>query len=70
MKGKVALSFPTLLHPTAGSDTLVGKQKVTPLALRIANLVVDSANNQGMPFVIIYKFHARTMIFDASSQLQ
>ncbi len=48
-----------------------GKENVSsPLALHIANWVVDSSDDQGMPFMIIEKVHAREMIFDARCQLQ
>ena len=46
------------------------KEKVSPKALYIANWLVDSADDQGMPFMIIDKVHARAMIFDARGQLQ
>lgn len=34
-----------------------------------ANWVVDSGDNQGMPFVIIDKMQARVLVFDARGQL-
>ena len=47
-----------------------GEEKVSPQTLHVANWVVDSADNKGMPFMIIDKVYARVMIFDAKGQLQ
>ena len=69
--GELALSSPTPPAPSGKTrHASFGKEKVSPQALHIANWVVDSADNQGMPFMIIDKVHARAMIFDARGQLQ
>ena len=47
-----------------------GKEKASLQAIHVANWVVDSADNQGMPFMIIDKVNATVMIFDAGGQLQ
>ena len=47
-----------------------GQEKASPQALHVANWVVASADNQGMPFMIIDKVRARVMMFDAGGQLQ
>lgn len=47
-----------------------GQERVSPEALHVANWVVDSDDNQGMPFLIIDKVHARVMMFDAAGHLQ
>lgn len=47
-----------------------GQEKASPEALHVANWVVDSADNQGTPFLIIDKVHARVMMFDAAGHLQ
>ena len=47
-----------------------GKEKGSPQAVHVANWVVDSADNKGMPFMIIDKVHATVMMFDARGQLQ
>jgi hypothetical protein len=43
--------------------------EVSPQARDTANWVVDSGDNQGMPFVIIDKRQARVLVFDARGQL-
>ena len=47
-----------------------GKEKPSRQAVHVANWVVDSADNQGMPFMIIDKINATVMVFDAKGQLQ
>lgn len=39
-------------------------------AAQLAHWVVDSSNNQGMPFVILDKVHARVFVFHASGRLR
>lgn len=43
--------------------------EVSPQARDTANWVVDSGDNQGMPFIIIDKMQARVLMFDARGQL-
>lgn len=43
--------------------------EVSPQARDTANWVVDSGDNQGMPFIIIDKMQARVLVFDARGQL-
>ena len=47
-----------------------GKENPSHETVHVANWVVDSADNQGMPFMIIDKVNAKVMIFDAKGQLQ
>lgn len=47
-----------------------GQERASPQALHVANWVVNSADNQGMPFMIIDKVRARVMMFDATGLLQ
>ena len=47
-----------------------GKETASLQAVHVANWVVDSADNQGMPFMIIDKVNAKVMMFDAKGQLQ
>lgn len=47
-----------------------GKEKASPQALHVANWVVDSSDNAGMPFMIVDKVLARVLIFDADGSLQ
>ena len=46
-----------------------GHENVSPQAQHVANWVVNSADNQNMPFLIIDKVHAKVMIFDSKGQL-
>ncbi|WP_192872206.1 hypothetical protein [Pseudomonas congelans] len=43
--------------------------EVSPQARDTANWVVDSGDNQGMPFIIIDKMQARVLVFDALGRL-
>lgn len=47
-----------------------GKEQASAQAIHVADWVVDSANNQGMPFMIVDKVRARVLMFDASGNLQ
>ena len=47
-----------------------GKEQASPQALHVANWVVDSSDNAGMPFMIVDKILARVLIFDADGSLQ
>ncbi|MES1976785.1 MAG: hypothetical protein V4451_02030 [Pseudomonadota bacterium] len=47
-----------------------GKEHVSAQAIHVADWVVDSANNQSMPFMIVDKVKARVLMFDASGNLQ
>ena len=46
-----------------------GHEDVSPQAQHVANWVVNSVDNQNMPFLIIDKVHAKVMIFDGKGQL-
>ena len=47
-----------------------GQERASPDAVHIADWIVDSADNQGMPFMIVDKVHARVLMFDAAGRLQ
>ncbi len=47
-----------------------GKEHPSSEALHTANWIVDSGDNQRMPFVIIDKVNARVFVFDARGQLK
>jgi hypothetical protein len=72
-----ALATPVLAHPAAqtaesGSPSRRANFKNTEVsreAQDTANWVVDSGDNQGMPFIIIDKMQARVLVFDAKGQL-
>ena len=46
-----------------------GDENVSRQAQHVANWVVNSADNQNMPFLIIDKVYAKVMIFDSKGQL-
>lgn len=48
----------------------LGKEAASPETLHVAHWVVDSGDNQGMPFMIVDKVHARVLMFDAGGQLK
>jgi hypothetical protein len=47
-----------------------GKERLSPEAAHIAGWVVDSGDNQGMPFMIVDKVHAKVLMFNADGRLQ
>ena len=47
-----------------------GYEQASPQAFHVANWVVDSSDNAGMPFMIVDKVVARVLIFNARGQLQ
>ena len=52
------------------SHANLGQEHASVEAVQVADWVVDSANNQGMPFMIVDKVNARVLMFDASGKLQ
>lgn len=47
-----------------------GQERASPDAVHIADWVVDSTDNQGMPFIIVDKAHASVLVFNADGRLQ
>jgi hypothetical protein len=47
-----------------------GREPASSEALHVADWVVDSGDNQGMPFMIVDKVNAKVMMFDTNGQLQ
>jgi hypothetical protein len=47
-----------------------GRKKASLEARHVANWVVDSGDNQSMPFVIVDKADAKVFVFDANGQLR
>jgi hypothetical protein len=47
-----------------------GREPASHDARHIADWVVDSADNRGMPFAIVDKTNAKVFVFDAAGQLQ
>lgn len=54
-------------HPRRAN---LGRETASPEAAHVADWVVDSGDNQGMPFIIVDKVHAQVMLFDAGGRLQ
>ncbi len=48
----------------------LGKEAASLETLHVAHWVVDSGDNQNMPFMIVDKVNARVLMFDAGGQLQ
>lgn len=47
-----------------------GQEESSPESRKLADWVVDSANNGKLPFIIIDKVNARVFVFDAQGQLK
>ena len=47
-----------------------GQERASPEASHVADWIVDSGDNQGMPFMIVDKVHAKVLMFDADGRLQ
>lgn len=74
----VALALGVLTHGALGSEhaaagvrrAVLGHVRISPDAHRLADWVVDSGNNAGLPFLIVDKIDARVYVFDASGLVQ
>ena len=57
---------------TAGSHhrAYFGRERASREARQIADWIVDSADNLGLPFVIVDKVDARVFVFDAGGRIQ
>ncbi len=47
-----------------------GRERVSREARQIADWIVDSADNQGLPFVIVDKIGARIFVFDSGGRIK
>ena len=47
-----------------------GQERASPEASHVADWIVDSGDNQGMPFMIVDKVHAKVLMFEANGRLQ
>lgn len=47
-----------------------GRERPSTEATHVANWIVDSGDNQGLPFMLVDKGNARVLVFDAGGQLQ
>ncbi|MES2510368.1 MAG: hypothetical protein V4625_10590 [Pseudomonadota bacterium] len=66
--GVVAASQSTPVRQPGHAN--LGQERASVEVVQLADWVVDSANNQGMPFMIVDKVNARVLMFDASGKLQ
>ncbi|MDI1338258.1 hypothetical protein [Polaromonas sp.] len=48
----------------------LGQERASPEASHIADWIVHSGDNQGMPFMIVDKVHAKVLMFNADGRLQ
>lgn len=58
------------LVPSHANRATFGQERASADAIHIADWVVDSRDNRGMPFMIVDKVQARVMMFDADGRLQ
>ena len=68
---------PTLSAPEAQTETsgrhhraYFGRERASHEARHLANWIVDSADNHGLPFVILDKIEAKIFVFDAGGRVQ
>jgi hypothetical protein len=47
-----------------------GRERASPEARRIAGWIVDSADNQGLPFVVVDKVDARIFVFEPDGRIR
>jgi hypothetical protein len=68
--GNVSVNVPVVLTPPHPWRADFKLEQKSPDARCIADWVVDSADNHGMPFVIVDKVDARIFVFDADGRLR
>jgi hypothetical protein len=77
--GIIALALALLPHPAAASGDHVaatgrradfGSERMSPDARHIADWIVASADNRGLPFVIVDKTEAKVFVFDAGGRIR
>lgn len=77
--GLVVLGLLLLPQPAAALDDEVsanqrradfGSERASPDARHVADWIVDSADNLGLPFVIVDKTDARVFVFDAGGRIR
>ena len=56
--------------PVAANIANFGQEESSPESRKLADWVVDSADNGKLPFIIVDKVHARVFVFDAQGQLR
>jgi hypothetical protein len=70
-------SVPAKTVPEAQTATVAprqkadfGRERASPEARRIAGWIVDSADNQGLPFVVVDKVDARIFVFEPDGRIR
>jgi hypothetical protein len=53
-----------------GQRAVFGRERASRDARRIADWIVDSADNKGLPFLIVDKIDARVFVFDPGGRIQ
>jgi hypothetical protein len=59
-----------LATPGTGKHASFGQQHVSGEVGKLASWIVDSSDNQAMPFMIIDKVNAQALVFDSEGKLQ
>lgn len=67
---EVLSATPPPAKPPTGKRADFGQQAVSGDVLGLAAWVVDSADNQGMPFMIVDKVNAQVLVFDTDGGLK
>ncbi len=60
----------SLAKPSTGKRADFGQQAVSGEVSGLASWIVDSADNQGMPFMVVDKVHAQVLVFDNDGRLK
>lgn len=61
---------PPPAKPSTGKRADFGHQPVSGEVFGLASWIVDSADNQGMPFMVVDKVNAQVLVFDTDGQLK
>lgn len=64
-----AAKTPPLTAPQRSGRANFEQEHASPEARHVANWVVDSSDNHGLPFMIVDKSQARVLLFNASGKL-
>ena len=70
---ETAVVEPALTPPAARRGerfAVFGRERVSDDVRAIADWVVDSGDNRGLPFILVDKKHAKVLVFDAKGRLR
>lgn len=68
--GDPASATRPLTAPGSGKHASFGQQHVSGEVGKLASWIVDSSDNQAMPFMIVDKVNAQVLVFDSNGKLQ